>query len=333
MRKQNWVAPAVVTALMLFAAVQGSAFLFLALLAVPVIAAVLAYTSGWVWTAVTCLAAGAIGTWMMPGLAVIVVPWCALSAVIACVPLKRKMLRPLLWGGLCLGAWAAMIALLNAAMDQPLIPGLAQAFCDWVDASPQRNNILLNTYSLGLSRLDTQTGLTSLAFVLMPDNVRLQLLYSLRVSMEELLPSALCEGLVYHTALTVVLCVALPDWRRRRNGEPGVFPQMEKWYIPRKWGLAVTLLGLGWLFAYMSAGGVEMYLGLLCAAVFKTAYLLQGLCLLQWLEKRIGIRSVMRKIWAVALSLLAPIVPIIMGIVDQRRDSRHLRPDEEVEIP
>ncbi|MBP5749681.1 MAG: hypothetical protein J6X24_02715, partial [Firmicutes bacterium] len=83
--------------------------------------------------------------------------------------------------------------------------------------------------------------------------------------------------------------------------------------------------------AYMSSGGVDLYIGLLCAAVFKTAYLLQGVCLLQWVEKKVGIRSVMRNIWAVVLSVLAPIVPIIMGIVDQRRDSRNLRPDEEVE--
>ena len=47
--------------------------------------------------------------------------------------------------------------------------------------------------------------------------------------------------------------------------------------------------------------------------------------------KRMGIRSVMRSVWAVALSLLAPIIPIIMGVIDQRKDARHLRPNKEAE--
>ena len=52
---------------------------------------------------------------------------------------------------------------------------------------------------------------------------------------------------------------------------------------------------------------------------------------MQWFEKRMGIRSVFRNIWAVVLSILAPVIPVIMGMVDQRRDARHLRPGEEVE--
>ena len=331
MQKPTWTGPAVVAALLVFAALQGAPVLMLALAAVPPAMAVLAYTSGWTGVLITFITTGALVAWRLPEMLLIALPWCALSGVIACVPLKRKMIRPLLWGLLCMGTWAGTIALLSVRLGWPLIPGLAQAFVDWVNTSPQRNTILLNTYSMGLSRLDAQSGLNSLAFVLMPDQIRLQLLYSLRVSVEELLPSGLCEGLVYHTALTVILCTALPDWRRRRSGEAGVFPPMEQWYIPRGLGLAVSLLGLGWLVAYMSSGGVGLYMGLLCAAVFKAAYLLQGVCLLMWLEKRIGIRSVMRNIWAVVLSLLAPVIPIIMGIVDQRRDARHLRPDEEVE--
>ena len=106
---------------------------------------------------------------------------------------------------------------------------------------------------------------------------------------------------------------------------------MEKWFMPRGLGLAVFALSLGWLFGTMSTGGVDLYMGWLCWAVFKAAYLIQGLCLMQWMEKRMGIRSVMRNIWAVVLSILAPIIPVIMGMVDQRRDARHLRPNEEVE--
>ena len=48
---------------------------------------------------------------------------------------------------------------------------------------------------------------------------------------------------------------------------------------------AVLALGLGWLIATLSSGGTDSYFGLLCLAVFRTAYTLQGICLLLWLEE------------------------------------------------
>ena len=45
-----------------------------------------------------------------------------------------------------------------------------------------------------------------------------------------------------------------------------------------------------------------------------------------------GIRGMMRNIGALLVSLLAPIVPMIMGLIDQRRDTRHLRPEEVEDI-
>ena len=72
-------------------------------------------------------------------------------------------------------------------------------------------------------------------------------------------------------------------------------------------------------------------MGTLCADIFRVAFMLQGICFLQWMGKRMGIRSTMRNIWSVVLSILAPIVPIIVGMIDQRRDARHLRPNKEAE--
>ena len=31
------------------------------------------------------------------------------------------------------------------------------------------------------------------------------------------------------------------------------------------------------------------------------------------------------------LSVVAPLIPMIMGVIDQRRDARHLRPKEEAD--
>ena len=222
---------------------------------------------------------------------------------------------------------------MNRVYDGQVVSGLAQATVDMINASPERDAILLNAYRMGLSRLErTETWSLVLQVTgLLAPEIRQELLFSLRVSLEEALPSAMCEGLVYHCALTVLLCTLLPDWRRRKNGEPGDLPGMERWYIPRGMGLALCSLCFGWIIAAMSDGGTDLYFGLLCTAVFRAAYVIQGICLLLWVEKKMGIAGGVRNVWAVVLSLLAPIVPLVMGLVDQRRDSRNLRPKKEAE--
>ncbi len=332
--KQSWIPTAVLTLLVLIAALKGFPYLFLALIVLPPVVATLAYTAGWTGPAAVCVMAAGACVYLAPGPGLaLLLPWCVLSGVIACLPLKKKLTRPLLWAALCLAAWAGMLALMMNAFQGQVTAGLAQATVDMIDASPERDAIRLNAYRMGLSRLDrTETWNMVLQLTgLMAPETRNELLFSLRVSLEEALPAALCEGLVYHTAVTVLLCTVLPDWRRRKNGEPGVLPGMEKWYIPRGMGLAICTLCVGWLIAAMSDGGVDLYFGLLCTAVFRAAYVIQGICLLLWIEKKMGIRSAMRHIWAIVLSLLAPIVPLIMGLVDQRRDSRNLRPKKEAE--
>ena len=332
--RQGWIGAAVLTVLFLVAALNGLPYLALVLIALPPAAATLAYTAGWAGTAAVCLMAGAACVYLLPGKALfLLLPWCALCGVIACVPLKKKKIRPLLWGGLCLGAWTAMLLILSASYQGQVAGGLAQTMVDIIDASPERDSILLNAYRMGLSRLDSRDTWNMVLQLtgLMGAEVRNELLFSLRVSLEEALPSAMCDGMVFHCVLTVLLCTALPDWRRRKNGEAGELPAMDKWYIPRGVGLAIGSLCIGWLIAAMSQGGTDLYFGLLCTAVFRAAYVVQGICLLLWIEKKMGIQSIARSVWAVILSVLAPIVPLIMGLVDQRRDSRNLRPKKEAE--
>ena len=329
-RRNNWVPTAILVALAGIAAIRGLPSLLLALLILPVAAAVQAACGGWIAAGAVCLAAALGCVFRMPGLAGLIgVSWCAASGIIASVPMKRKLMRPLLWTLLSLLCWSGMLLLISADGGDAPAMVLDREVCEMVDQSPERNTILLNAYSIGMARLDGTTTLSTLNYVLMPEEIRHELLCSLRVSLELALPQAICDSLVVCTALTTLLCTAWPDWRRRKRGEKGEFPPMEEWYIPRGLGLAVLALGLGWLIATLSGGGTtDSYFGLLCLAVFRTAYTLQGICLLLWLEKRMGIRGIMRNIGAVLLSMLAPIVPMIMGLIDQRRDARHLRPEE-----
>ena len=101
--------------------------------------------------------------------------------------------------------------------------------------------------------------------------------------------------------------------------------------MSRPVGRAVFSMLIGWLIAFLSNNGLMHYLGTLCSDVFRVAFLLQGICFLQWMGKRIGIRAVMRNIWSAVLIVLVPIIPILMGVFDQNRDARHLRPKKEAE--
>ena len=207
----------VLIALTALAAVRGISALTLALAVLPIAVAVLAYTDGWMAVAALCASAGVACIWRFPApMLVGLLPWCALCGVIALVPLKNRFARPMLWAGLCVAGWAAMLGTMLSVFGAPLNEGVARAMCDLINESPQRNTILLNAYNAGLSRLDLSGPLSSLTFVLMPDATRLQLLYSLRVTLEEMLPSAMCNGIVVHTGAINAL--------KRYKGAAGLAP-------------------------------------------------------------------------------------------------------------
>lgn len=329
--------PAALVLLIAIAAKASIPLLIELTMMLPVAAALLQYSAGWPGTAAVCAAAGlACGLTLPAELLPVTVLWCGGSLLAAAVPVRKPLVRPVLWAAVCLVTWLAGLLILSAATEGKIIAGLARGACDYIDASPERNSILINAYSMGLARLKdiellSARRLPGYGYLFLEEETRIQMLYSLRVSLEELLPSALCSVMIYHTVLTTVLCTVLPDWRRRRKGEEGLLPPMEKWYMPRRMGTAVFALLIGWVIALVSDDGVTGYLGMLCMGVFRVAFMLQGACFLLWMGKRMGIRSVMRSVWAVALSLLAPVIPIIMGVIDQRKDARHLRPNKEAE--
>ena len=329
--------PAALVLLIAIAAKASIPLLIELTMLLPVAAALLQYSTGWPGAAAVCAAAGLACGFTLPAeMLPVIILWCGGSLLAAAIPVRKPLVRPVLWVAVCLVTWLAGLLVLSAATDGKIIAGLAKGACDYIDASPERNNILINAYSMGLARLNdiellSARRLPGYGYLFLEEETRRQMLYSLRVSLEELLPSALCSAMIYHTALTTLLCTVLPDWRRRRQGEEGLLPPMEKWYMPRRMGTAVFALLIGWVIALVSDDGVMGYVGMLCMGVFRAAFMLQGACFLLWMGKRMGIRSVMRSVWAVALSLLAPVIPIIMGVIDQRKDARHLRPNKEAE--
>ena len=302
-------------------------------LLLPAAAALAGAFSAWPVTAALCAFAATVGGLYFPVKALpVILFWCAASGLTACLPMKQRLMRPALRAGMCLAAWGIALAILLQATGGQIVNGLAQAACDYVDRSPDSAEILARAYAAGYVRINSllpYSGLTGT--LLLTSEVKAQMLFSLRVSLEEVLPSMLCSAVVYHTAVTVLLCTVLPDWQRRKRGERGEFAPMEQWYMPRRLGAAVFALCFGWVIALMAQDGIGAYLGWLCADVFRAAFVLQGICWMQWMGKRMGIRSAARNIWSVILSVVMPLIPMVMGMIDQRRDARHLRPKEEAD--
>lgn len=305
-------------------------------LLLPVAAAMTGALHSWPVTGVLCILAAAAGWAVLPQEALpVIVFWCLANGLLSCLPMKQRLLRPVLRSGMCLAAWGIGLIILLRLTGGQIVNGLAQAACDYVEQSPDSTDLLLRAYSAGYVRLQGTEALVPafrlMGSVVIPADTRVQMLYSLRVSLEEILPSLLCSAVVYHTALTVVLSTVLPDWLKRKRGEQGEFAPMERWYMPRRMGAAVFALCIGWVIALMAQEGTGMYLGWLCADVFRAAFILQGICWMQWLGKRMGVRSTVRNIWSVILSVVMPLIPMIMGMIDQRRDARQLRPKEEAD--
>jgi len=309
---------------------------FLLQVLLPVIAAMTGAACDRAVTPAVCALAAVLGWKAFPAYGLpVTLFWCVSCALTACLPMKKRILRPILRAGMCLAAWGIALGTVISLTGGQVVTGLAQAACRFVDRSPDSAEILLRAYSAGYVRVSGTGGMVPavqfMGNVLIPTEARTQMLYTLRVSLEETLPSLLCNAIVYHTALTTVLSTVLPDWQRRKRGETGEFPPMEQWYMPRRMGTAVFALCLGWLMAMMAREGVGAYLGWLCAGVFRAAFILQGICWMQWMGKRMGIRSAVRNVWSVMLSFILPLIPMIMGMIDQRRDARHLRPREETD--
>ena len=328
------IVPAVLMLTIAIAARLSIPLLIEVMLVLPVAAALLQYYSGWIGVAGVCVAAGLTCGYVLPSGAIpAIILWCGGSLAAAVVPVRRPVFRPVIWAAVCVSTWIALLLIVSRGMEGPIAIGLAEKLCQIVEESPERNSILINAYSMGLARLEGTEALVPavrvMGNVVIAEETRMQMLYSLRVSLEEVLPSLLCSTVVYHTGLTTLLCTMLPDWRRRKRGEEGLLPSMDRWYMPRRMGRAVCALLIGWLFSLFSGEGAGGYVGNLCMGVFRFAFMLQGICFLLWMGKRMGVKSVMRSVWAVLLSVIAPIIPIVMGMIDQRKDARHLRPKEE----
>ena len=332
---RQWTLPAVFSAALLITSFMGLLPHTVTMLLLPIMLAILAYTSGPVPTILTglvgaagCLAAGA------SEMLIVAIPWSILCCLAALIPLKDQRKRVWLWAGVVTAMWAAYLIILQNALDGSLVSGLAKFMQDNLEQSPYCDSLLINAYSTGIARVSDAESMgilyaASMMKMKLPAGIRTELLYSMRVSMEEILPGALCEGFIGHVALTTMLCTLLPDLLRSRNEEKTIYPKFTEWHMPSGIGLAVGTLAIGWLIQIMTDSDLWLYIGIMSGAVFAVCYGLQGISFQLWLEDKMGMGKFARVLWIVGMLLLIPFVTVILGIVDQRRDARNLRNREE----
>lgn len=332
---RQWILPGIFSGALLIASFMGLLPHSVMMLLLPVMLAVLAYTSGVLPTVLTalvaiagCFAAGASELWIAA------VPWGVLNCFAALCPLKNPRKRVWLWAGVIVAMWAFFLVLLQIATNGQMVTGLAKELQNELEQSPFCDALLMSAYNSGLARVSSAEGLgtvyaASVLKLALPAEVRTELLYSLRVSFEGLMPSAFCEAFIAHITVVTLLCSLIPDLLRSKNGEKTVYPKFQEWHMPSGIGLAVGLLALGWLIQLMTDSDLWMYIGIMSSAVFSVCYGLQGISFQLWLESKMGMGKAARVLWIVGMLILIPFVPVILGIVDQRRDARNLRDREE----
>lgn len=237
------------------------------------------------------------------------------------------------WAGICAAMICIGLAWANIHGQGTIFSQLAEHLTAWVDARDNAGDILLRCYQLGFSRLeeDMQPVVNLLGTLVMTRQVRLELLYSLRTTLEALLGSLLPQALVGWVLVTAVLTAALPDMLRRKRGRQGQLAPFGAWQLDDVQRRCLNGLALGYLLSLMATTAVMSLLGELCAAVFQYAYMLLGLAAMEGITRRYGTARPLRRLWMAACLVLAPVILVILGIADGALDLRKLRRSTEDE--
>lgn len=240
---------------------------------------------------------------------------------------QNALKRSMVWTGLSAVALCLILAWLGSIYPQGIFPGVAEALTAWIDARPDAGDILLQCYQLGLSRLedDLQPVVSLFGKLVMSREVRNELLYSLRYTLEISLQSLVPQLIGAWLLLTLVLTTALPDVLRRRHGKRGVLPPFGDWRMTDWARRHLNLMAVVYLVSILVDSPVVTAVGSMCASVFQYAYLIFGLAVMEGMTKQFGTARFLRRVWMAGCILFAPFVLVILGMADRMFDLRKLR--------
>lgn len=102
-------------------------------------------------------------------------------------------------------------------------------------------------------------------------------------------------------------------------------PDFAQWHLPRTQGYALFACGGIYLITRLMPGGSLGLAGHMLYQVFTAFFSIQGLSLLNHLQKRRSSRPFTRGISMVGMALILPMAAMLLGVYDQISDPRKLR--------
>lgn len=283
------------------------------------------------WTARACVLGGCFSAamllpdWALP----VILLWYAAMTVMSLLPLSpgRTMIR---WH-IVLALLTAMVllALLTGQYEGRLMPGLAQTAVDLIDQHPNSASLLLTAYQMGLARLEGNAAVTPayqiFQFIVIPAEVRQQLLYSLRASLETLLQAYLPRWLTGWMILMALLPALAAEFGLHARDRGSDLPPLDRWYIPRRWSFAVmVMLFMGFL-PYLTGAGVLVTLSAMVSTLAYWVCVIQGASLLIRIMDSRGFGPLTRCAAVTLGTVMLPILLFFLSCYDQYSDPRHLR--------
>lgn len=307
----------------------GPGYVIALLLALPVLRALLDGMREH-WVARVCVLGGCAAAVPLvpPWLISAVVVWGLglLAMSLLPVPPGRRTIRASAVHAVCTAVTA--LALASARWGGSLISGLAQTLIDRIDASPNSAITLLSAYRLGLARLEGDLALIpTLGFfnpAILPD-VRQQLLFSLRTSLETLLQAYIPRGVMTWMLLTALLPALAAECYLRSRNRRSDLPSPRLWHIPNRMTSGITLLLLLGLLPYVSGSPVLGLAGTMCNTLALGACAVQGASFLADFLARRSIRPLLCGLIVALITAMLPTALFFFGIYDQFLDPRHLR--------
>ena len=253
--------------------------------------------------------------------------WAGAGVAMLLLRQQNMLKRSLIWTGLSVGLVSIVLWWLNGRYPEGLCPGLAREMTEILYRQDNAGEVLLRCYQLGLSSLEDDLALAVrlLGSLALTEEVRLQLLYSLRTTLEFSLELILPQLIAAWLLLTLVLTTAVPDVIRRRQGKRGSLPVFSEWRLTEWAHRRLNVLVLVYLLSFVADSAVVSTMGALSAATFQYTYTLLGMSVLEGVGKRHGTTRLVRRLWLAGCILFAPFILMVLGVLDRGLDLRRLR--------
>ncbi|MCH5287971.1 MAG: hypothetical protein J1E43_11140 [Christensenellaceae bacterium] len=223
----------------------------------------------------------------------------------------------------------SVLALSSLHFEGQMISALAQEAIDAIDRHPNSAAMLLSAYQAGLARLEGDLALVPALrlfnIVIMPQAVRMQLLYSLRFTIETVLQAYLPRWLVGWMLLTALVPALAVEGCLYGRGKHSDLPAPSRWYLPGRLAAGMMVMLLLSFLPYLTQSPALGYLGAMCGTLGYWAWAAQGASTLAYLLTGHGFRPLTCGLLIALGVTVLPLVLFLLGCYDQLCDPRLLR--------